>query len=296
MKQLPKPEPKPAPALKPDVPVEDLELSPPPLDGKRIEEVTLKGGGAGRTTGYILYDPGLRNVFNTTNEMVGWATYTWNPVTGCWHDCDYCYARAIANASKMSDAYPYKFEPTLHVARLKAPDNTTYPKEITRPEDRNVFVCSMADLFGKWVPDEWILPVFEQVRRHQGWNFLFLTQFPQRLRNICDKLDGFPPNAWVGCTVDGQARVRTAEEAFRGLRAKVRWLSVEPMEQRLTFHDMRMFHWLVIGGKSASSFNGTPAGQPEGEWVEHLWLQARAAGLKIYWKPNLEVRPEEVPW
>lgn len=28
---------------------------------------------------------------------IEWATYTWNPVTGCLHDCEYCYARRIAN-------------------------------------------------------------------------------------------------------------------------------------------------------------------------------------------------------
>ena len=89
---------------------------------------------------------------------------------------------------------------------------------------------------------------------------------------------------------------RPAEEAFRGLRAKVRWLSVEPMQERLTFRDLGVFHWLVVGGKTASYFNNTPAGQPEWEWVEHLWKQARTAGLKVYWKENLKVKPKEVPW
>jgi len=100
----------------------------------------------------------------------------------------------------------------------------------------------------------------------------------------------------MGCTVDGQARVTTAEQSFQGLRATVRWLSVEPMQERLTFHDLSMFHWLVFGGKTASYFNNTPAGQPEWAWVEHLWQQARAAGLRVYWKENLKVKPKEVPW
>jgi hypothetical protein len=57
-----------------------------------------------------------------------------------------------------------------------------------------------------------------------------------------------------------------------------------------------MFDWLVMGGQTQSYFNGTPAFQPEWEWVEHLWQQARAAGVKIYWKENLTIRPKEVPW
>jgi protein gp37 len=266
-------------------------LAAPSLAGKTLEELDLKGG-----KGYIARDPRSEPVFNRTNEMVDWASWTWNPVTGCWHGCDYCYARAIANDERMAAVYPKKFEPVFHEARLDAPKNTPFPKTLERPQDRNVFTCSMADLFGKWVPDEWILRVFERVEQHPEWNFLFLTKFPQRLSQIGSDLGGFPDNAWVGCTVDGQSRVRTAEEAFAGLRAKVRWLSVEPMQERLTFRELSMFDWLVVGGKSASAFNGTPEGQPEWEWVEHLWRQARAAGLRIYWKENLKVKPKEVPW
>lgn len=259
---------------------------------KTIETVQLNG-----RPGYIVHDSSANSVFNQTNDMVDWASWTWNPVTGCWHGCDYCYARAIANDERMKDIYPHKFEPTFHESRLKAPANTSFPKELSRPADRNVFVCSMADLFGKWVPDEWIARVFEQVSHYDKWNYLFLTKFPQRLRSVCDDLlHGFPDNAWVGCTVDGQARVKTAQESFSGLRAKVRWLSVEPMQERLTFTDMSMFDWLVVGGKSASAYNGTPAEQPQWEWVEDLLGQARRAGVAVYFKENLTVKPKEVPW
>ncbi len=29
--------------------------------------------------------------FNFTNDNIKWAKWTWNPVTGCKHGCDYCY-------------------------------------------------------------------------------------------------------------------------------------------------------------------------------------------------------------
>ena len=28
---------------------------------------------------------------------IDWCDSTWNPVTGCLHGCEYCYARGIAN-------------------------------------------------------------------------------------------------------------------------------------------------------------------------------------------------------
>ena len=27
---------------------------------------------------------------------IEWCDSTWNPVTGCYHGCEYCYARRIA--------------------------------------------------------------------------------------------------------------------------------------------------------------------------------------------------------
>lgn len=222
--------------------------------------------------------------FNRTTEMVDWAKWTWNPVTGCLHNCVYCYARDIAE-----DLYPEKFTPSFHPERLTAPYYTKVPAEAEENIGyRNVFVCSMADLFGKWVPQEWIDAILEAVRQAPQWNFLFLTKFPQRLASI-----EWPENAWVGTSVDEQYRVEIAEKAFRKVQASVKWLSVEPMRERLTFTSLEMFDWVVIGGQSKSS--QAPAFQPPWEWVEHLMQQARRAGCLVYWKPNLHTRPQEYP-
>ena len=119
---------------------------------------------------------------------IEWCDYTWNPVTGCKHECEYCYARRIAKRfggydgygceadadtvehahiydlkepayikrgerGKITNApYPFEFEPTLHRYRLFKPT--------TLKEPQTIFVCSMADLFGSWVADKWIEEVF----------------------------------------------------------------------------------------------------------------------------------------
>ena len=222
--------------------------------------------------------------FNQVNEQIDWAKWSWNPVTGCLHTCVYCYARDIAERF-----YPEKFAPTFRPERLSAPHHTQVPaKAATDIGWRNVFVCSMADLFGKWVPDAWIDAVLTEVRQAPQWNFLFLTKFPQRLAEI-----DWPRNAWVGTTVDEQYRVSIAEKAFRKVNAPVKWLSCEPLRERLTFSSLEMFDWVVFGGQSESS--KAPAFQPPWEWVEHLQQQARAAKCLVYWKPNLLTRPQEYP-
>ncbi|MGA7312643.1 MAG: hypothetical protein WBX22_01610 [Silvibacterium sp.] len=104
------------------------ELFPQITTGPTIETVQLKGG-----IGYIVHDGPKRPVFNETNEMVDWASWTWNPVTGCWHGCDYCYAREIANMPRMAKVYPHQFEPTLYIARADLLDLArVYARNIAR--------------------------------------------------------------------------------------------------------------------------------------------------------------------
>ena len=145
---------------------------------------------------------------------IDWATMSWNPVTGCRHGCPYCYARRTAtrfNAGLEDPApltgglhvlpekikatpYPYGFEPTLHRYRLGQPQNTEEPQ--------TVFVCSMADLFGRWVPTSWIVEVLDACRKAPQHRYLFLTKNPARYLEL-DHLALLPheSNFWYGSTV-----------------------------------------------------------------------------------------------
>jgi protein gp37 len=225
--------------------------------------------------------------FNRTNEHVDWAWWTWNPVTGCLHDCDYCYARDIANRF-----YPQGFTPTFIPARLHAPRHTKVPARAAGDwREGNVFTCSMADLFGKWVPQEWIDAVFAEVVRASEWTFLFLTKFPRKLAE-----QDWPANAWVGTTVDRQFRVAVAESSFRGVQAGIRWLSCEPLLEPLHFTSLEMFDWVVIGAESPNSRNRRGS-QPKWDWIMSLYRQAIEAGCEIYFKENLDFhdRPKGLP-
>jgi protein gp37 len=219
------------------------------------------------------------------NENIEWALWSWNPVSGCLHNCPYCYARDLADR-----LYGHKFAPALWPERLKAPGNTRYPsaKVAEWMGHKNVFVCSMADLFGRWVPREWIAAVLAEAAAAPQWNFLFLTKFPSRMAEF-----EFPPNAWVGTTVDCQARVANAEKAFRKVKAAFKWLSCEPLIEPLTFTDLGAFDWLVLGGASPST--QTPEWRPPREWVLDIEGAARAAGVPIYEKTNLLLRTREYP-
>lgn len=222
-------------------------------------------------------------------DSIEWARWSWNPITGCKHDCSYCYARDIANRF-----YPQGFEPSILPGRLSAPERTTVPAAAEHDISyRNVFACSMADLFGRWVPSEWIEAVLDQVAKNPQWNFLFLTKFPKRMAEF-----KIPRNAWMGTTVDLQARVKAAEKAFEKVDCEVKWLSIEPMLEPIKFTKLDLFDWVVIGGSSRSS--QTPEWVPPLDWMVNLHTEARSVGCRIYYKSNAgmadDLRIKEFPW
>jgi len=222
-------------------------------------------------------------------DSIEWARWSLNTVTGCLHSCSYCYARDIA-----SRYFPQGFAPTFHPARLAAPTHHKIPVQASTDESfRNIFANSMSDLFGQWVPRDWIEATIAMATRNPGWNFLTLTKFPQRAAAF-----EYPDNWWMGTTVDCQARVRAAEKAFAKVQCGTKWLSVEPLLEPLTFDRLDLFQWIVIGGASPSA--KTPKWTPDLDWIVDLHHHARAAGAKLYYKTNCgmsdDLRKREFPW
>jgi protein gp37 len=173
-----------------------------------------------------------------------------------------------------------------HHERLDAPRNTSIPAaHQDDPAWRRVFVCSMADLYGRWVPDEWIEKVHASMLASPQWQYILLTKFPARYVGL-----DLPPGAWVGTSVDEQKRVRIAENAFREVGdVAVKWLSLEPLREPLEFTDLSMFDWVVIGAQTATRqpTGVVPAFAPPFEWVARIVAQAREAGCRVHLKPNL---------
>ena len=275
-------------------------------------KITDAGGGL-----YIARAAGKsKPVFNKTNDSIEWAKWSWNPVTGCFHSCPWCYARDIAQNDRYKEAYPKGFAPMYHPDRLDAVLNTKIPKSRKdEPGIKNVFVCSMADLFGSWVPAEWIQSVIDATAKRLDFNFLFLTKNPKRYLEF-----NFPVNAWLGATADTAARYQTAIEAFEELRDmkssshSVTFLSCEPLSEYLYVKAKLIaeplvepvflssysvlsdrgkifdlpFDWAIIGGFKDGR-------QPDWSWVENILFECRKAGKQVYFKPNLTVRPKEYP-
>ncbi len=77
-------------------------------------------------------------------NAIDWARWSYSPITGCKHNCPYCYIGDFVS-----------MVPMFHPDRLSAPLNQSPP--VTGDiRDRCVFVGALADMFGRWVPSEWI--------------------------------------------------------------------------------------------------------------------------------------------
>ena len=209
---------------------------------------------------------------------IDWAEYSFNPVTGCRGTCSYCYARRIAERFHGPDG----FKPTFHEERLSEPGKITKPSRI--------FVCSMADLFGDWVPDEWIDVVFDACAANPQHQYLFLTKNPMRYEALfLWKRKVTPhPNWWLGATFDTGNDTSTFRDHLWPLHESGwhTWASAEPLLEDITpymeWEDT--IDWLVIGAMTGP---GSKDRQPKKEWVDGLSSAALQRAIPLFQKQSL---------
>ena len=212
---------------------------------------------------------------------IEWCTMTWNPVTGCKHGCKYCYA------AKISERFGWSFEPEIHRERLEEPQLKKQPQ--------NIFVCSMSDLFGDWVPYEWLEKVFDVCNGAPQHRYLFLTKNPSRYVELAK--NGLLPsgdNYWYGSTTPtqgGQYWYPASHKTFR---------SIEPILNKFDRFTVpiRYADWVIIGAET-----GNRKGKviPKYEWIENIVENCRWTGTPVFMKKSLasiwgEPLIQEYPW
>jgi protein gp37 len=264
---------------------------------------------------------------------IEWCDRTWNPVTGCFHSCPYCYARkqakrftgfdktqcpdmaikAVAHEKHLmfelkeklqrmtkkgktvTATYPFNFDPTFHKYRLNN------PVEIKKPQ--NIFVCSMSDLFGDWVPDEWIKEVIEACGKAPQHRYIFLTKNYRRYNELREKeILPLDTNMYFGASVTTEKQLKQACLFWDNID----FLSIEPLMQYLGvdewFVDVNHkshWHWVIVGAETGNRKNKII---PEFEWVDDIVYQCKKMKIPLFMKNNLadiwREKPliQEYPW
>lgn len=243
---------------------------------------------------------------------IDWCDSSWNPVTGCQRDCEYCYARSLANRYGGFDhdedknpvgnqfvigvqeldkpkhimrknglhkaPYPWFFLPTLHRYRLDQPSKWSEP--------RTIFVCSMADLFGKWVPDEWIEAVINACIAAPQHRYLFLTKNPARYMHLIANgiIPENQPNFWFGSTAT------IPEMEFFWCDEVNTFVSIEPI--LAPFEDLTdegidpasKTNWIIVGAETGNRKNKVI---PQKSWIDEIVSAAKKAGTPVFMKESL---------
>jgi DNA repair photolyase len=164
---------------------------------------------------------------------------TWNPITGCLHNCLYCWARNFSKRLATMGVEPYKthgFKPTFVERRLKQ----------NFPKDDFIFVSDMGDMWGEWVPKEWILKVLKTLRTKPKTGFLFLTKNPRRYHEF---LGEFSKNMTLGATLETNRNYNVTQapppserfEALKNLDWESKAVVVEPI---LDFDPAEFVSWI----------------------------------------------------
>lgn len=238
---------------------------------------------------------------------IEWCDYTWNPVSGCLHNCEYCYARVFSrrfsgdvrlnlqseqckevgngiyeleskfiNEKGNSLQFPFGFAPTFHKYRLSKPEKLK--------TKANIFVGSVTDLFGDWVPDEWIDKVFDAAKANPQHNYLFLTKNPRKYYDLfCEDRLCKGDNFWYGISMtnrDGGLPMMTEHNLF---------ISCEPLLEDIAplfplYNFYRYVNWVIIGAET-----GNRKGKviPTPGWINDIVSYCDEHNIPVFMKDSL---------
>ncbi len=166
-------------------------------------------------------------------------------------------------------AYRNGFEVTLQPQVLEAP--------LGWRRSRRVFVNSMSDLFHEDVPVEYVLRIFDVMRRASWHQFQILTKRSARIRRLDAQID-WPPNVWMGVSAETASYVHRIDD-LRGSGARGKVLSLEPLLGPLPHLNLSGIDWVIAGGES-----GPHARPMDGAWVRDLRDQCHHAGVAFFFK------------
>jgi len=215
---------------------------------------------------------------------IPWTQETWNPVVGCTkiaEGCKNCYAERMAlrlaciyPTSAYREVVSWKPMPGHWNGNVVCRDDALeIPPHWRKP--RKIFVCSMSDLFHPKVPFEFIDKVMAVIALCPQHTFQILTKRPGRMAEYfgeCNHLGcglgdrisngiansanvppteirkNWPlPNLWLGTSISNQADADKNIPILLQIPAAVRFVSLEPMLERINIREYEEEEWRCDG-------------------------------------------------
>lgn len=208
------------------------------------------------------------------STKIEWTETTWNPTSGCTKvssGCKNCYAEKMAKRLQAMGVEKYKdgFDLRIHPEVLNEPYSWR--------NHRTVFVNSMSDLFHEKMPFDFIQSVFKVMNENPIHTFQVLTKRAEILSEYSKYLT-WSKNIWMGVTVENQDNASRID-FLRKINANVKFLSIEPLIDRIENLNLKNIDWVIVGGESG------PGARPMNEnWVVEIKQQCMIQSTPFFFK------------
>ncbi|MCC6336591.1 MAG: phage Gp37/Gp68 family protein [Myxococcales bacterium] len=210
---------------------------------------------------------------------IEWTDATWNPVRGCVKvspGCKHCYAETFAERFRGVRGHPFEqgFDLKLVPEKLPEPLRWRTPKTI--------FVNSMSDLFQTGVGTDYVTAVARVMEQANWHTYQVLTKRSERMLDLLTGELSWAaqlPHVWWGVSVENRKHGLPRVEHLRHTKARVRFLSIEPLLEDLGPLDLRGIDWVIVGGES-----GAGCRPMKEDWVVSIRNQCLKAGVPFFFK------------
>jgi protein gp37 len=191
----------------------------------------------------------------------------------------------------------------------KAPENLIFDeavmeKFIRMRSPKKVFLCSMTDLFGEWVPDEWLDKAFAYMAFSSQHTFQVLTKRTKRMQRYLsdpvtpdrieemgysfthnmDCVNNWPlPNVWLGTSIENQQAADDRIPMLLDTPAVLHFVSAEPLLEKIDLSEFLICaegrFWVICGGES-----GSGARPCHIDWIRSLVQQCQQTKTAVFVK------------
>jgi protein gp37 len=208
------------------------------------------------------------------STKIEWTEKVWNPSIGCDKvsaGCKFCYAEVFAKRLKAMGIEDYKDGFLFKIL----PHRLEEPLKIKKPT--KFFVNSMSDLFHENMPFKYLDMIFDVIKRTPKHVYQILTKRDNiMLEYFSDKV--VPDNVWLGVSVENAAFKKRIDTLSK-VKAKIRFISFEPLIGAVGEVNLDGIHWAIVGGES-----GRKARPVKQQWVDEIFQQCRQQSVAFFFK------------
>ena len=219
---------------------------------------------------------------------IAWCDATFNPWLNCTPvgpGCDNCYAERFW---RLHGLKPGQDQPRKQTSDKYWKEPTKWNADaIEAGQRRRVFAGSLCDVFDNRAPEGSRDKLWDLISDTPNLDWLLLTKRAPNIGKylpyiVISGMQQQPPyfdNVWLGVTVENRKHGLPRIDILRGIPARVRFLSIEPLLEDLGELDLTGISWVIVGGES-----GPNARPMKYEWAASIRKQCLIQRVPYFFK------------